>query len=180
MVKETMPHVAHPQIRNRGTFGGLHAHADPTAQIPAVTWALGARMLARSKDEAGPSLALAALQAPAPGAELTLLYQAQMPEGASGFSLELSLPKGFAWTGDAALLDAESGALRLPLSTIASADLSTFLPAGMLPFQLDPLLMEPFELQASLLQNGKSVSTVALSLPESGLTLLPLSGGTAE
>ncbi len=50
MVKETMPHVAHPQIRNRGTFGGLHAHADPTAQIPAVTWALGAKMLVRSKD----------------------------------------------------------------------------------------------------------------------------------
>jgi len=50
MVKETMPHVAHPQIRNRGTFGGLHAHADPTAQIPAVTWALGARMLVRGKE----------------------------------------------------------------------------------------------------------------------------------
>jgi len=50
MVKETMPVVAHPQIRNRGTFGGLHAHADPTAQIPAVTWALNARMLVRSKD----------------------------------------------------------------------------------------------------------------------------------
>lgn len=50
MVKETMPFVAHPQIRNRGTFGGLHAHADPTAQIPAVTWALGARMLVKGKE----------------------------------------------------------------------------------------------------------------------------------
>jgi len=43
MVSETMPHVAHPQIRNRGTFGGCLAHADPTAQLPAVVTALNAR-----------------------------------------------------------------------------------------------------------------------------------------
>src|SRR5512146_2949919 len=29
IIKEAMPHIAHPQIRNRGTFGGAIAHADP-------------------------------------------------------------------------------------------------------------------------------------------------------
>ncbi|RMH20842.1 MAG: xanthine dehydrogenase family protein subunit M [Acidobacteria bacterium] len=40
LVAETLPHVAHPQIRNRGTFGGSIAHADPAAELPAVLLAL--------------------------------------------------------------------------------------------------------------------------------------------
>lgn len=43
LLAETMPHVAHPQIRNRGTFGGSLAHADPAAELPAVALALDAR-----------------------------------------------------------------------------------------------------------------------------------------
>lgn len=43
LVHETMPWIAHPQIRNRGTFGGSLAHADPAAELPAVALALGAR-----------------------------------------------------------------------------------------------------------------------------------------
>jgi len=39
-----MPHVAHVAIRNRGTFGGSLALADPAAEIPAVCLALGARL----------------------------------------------------------------------------------------------------------------------------------------
>lgn len=45
---EALPHVAHPQIRNRGTLAGNLAHADPASEMPAVVLALGARMLARS------------------------------------------------------------------------------------------------------------------------------------
>ena len=41
-------HVAHPQIRNRGTLGGNLAHADPASELPAVMLALGARLRARS------------------------------------------------------------------------------------------------------------------------------------
>lgn len=40
---ETMPFIAHPQIRNRGTIGGSIAHADPAAELPAVMIALNAR-----------------------------------------------------------------------------------------------------------------------------------------
>src|SRR5689334_18220170 len=36
LVAETMPHIAHPAIRNRGTIGGSLAHADPAAELPAV------------------------------------------------------------------------------------------------------------------------------------------------
>ncbi len=43
LVAETLPFVAHAQIRNRGTMGGSIAHADPAAEMPAVMLALGAR-----------------------------------------------------------------------------------------------------------------------------------------
>jgi len=48
LLAETMPHVAHPQIRNRGTLGGSLAHADPAAELPVIVVALQARLLARS------------------------------------------------------------------------------------------------------------------------------------
>ena len=43
LLHETMPHIAHRQIRNRGTIGGSLAHADPSAELPAVAVALEAR-----------------------------------------------------------------------------------------------------------------------------------------
>lgn len=36
LLHETMPFIAHVQIRNRGTIGGSLAHADPAAELPAV------------------------------------------------------------------------------------------------------------------------------------------------
>ncbi|MGH7700624.1 MAG: FAD binding domain-containing protein [Gemmatimonadales bacterium] len=49
LVRETLPFVAHPQIRNRGTVGGSLAHADPAAELPATFLALDARFGARSR-----------------------------------------------------------------------------------------------------------------------------------
>ena len=48
LLAEAMPHIAHPQIRNRGTLGGSLAHADPAAELPAVMLALGARLVLQS------------------------------------------------------------------------------------------------------------------------------------
>ncbi len=48
LLAEAMPSIAHPQIRNRGTVGGSIAHADPSAELPAVMLALEARFRARS------------------------------------------------------------------------------------------------------------------------------------
>ena len=42
LISETMPFVAHPAIRTRGTLGGSLAHADPAAELPAVMLALDA------------------------------------------------------------------------------------------------------------------------------------------
>lgn len=50
LIAETMPHIAHPQIRNRGTIGGSIAHADPSAELPAVMVALDAKFLLRKSD----------------------------------------------------------------------------------------------------------------------------------
>lgn len=44
MLKQAVPHIAHAAIRNRGSFGGSLAHADPAAEWPACVLALDARM----------------------------------------------------------------------------------------------------------------------------------------
>jgi CO/xanthine dehydrogenase FAD-binding subunit len=44
LVIEAMPNIGHPQIRNRGTFGGAIAHADPAGQLPGISLALRANL----------------------------------------------------------------------------------------------------------------------------------------
>ncbi len=52
LLREALRWVGHPQIRNRGTIGGSLAHADPSAELPAVASVLGARfVLASSRGE---------------------------------------------------------------------------------------------------------------------------------
>lgn len=55
MVKErnplfaaTMPLIGHFQIRNRGTVGGSLVHADPAAELPAVSMVLGAEFVLKN------------------------------------------------------------------------------------------------------------------------------------
>jgi CO/xanthine dehydrogenase FAD-binding subunit len=50
LLAEVMPHVAHPQIRNRGTLGGSLANADPAAELPVIMLALGARLKVRNAE----------------------------------------------------------------------------------------------------------------------------------
>lgn len=49
LMHEAMPHIAHPQIRNRGTIGGNLAHADPASEMPAIVVALAGRLRAQSR-----------------------------------------------------------------------------------------------------------------------------------
>src|SRR5258708_12429504 len=35
LIHQAIPHIAHPAIRNRGTFGGSLAQADPAPELPA-------------------------------------------------------------------------------------------------------------------------------------------------
>jgi carbon-monoxide dehydrogenase medium subunit len=48
LIAEAMPHIAHMAVRNRGTFGGSIALADPAAELPACVLALGATMVVES------------------------------------------------------------------------------------------------------------------------------------
>ncbi len=45
---EVVKHIAHPQIRNRGTLGGSLAHADPAAEMPVLLTTLSGRVRAES------------------------------------------------------------------------------------------------------------------------------------
>ncbi len=45
---DALPHIAHPQIRNRGTIGGNLSHADPASELPAIAVAMEARMRIKS------------------------------------------------------------------------------------------------------------------------------------
>lgn len=47
LLGKAVTHVAHPAIRNRGTFGGSLAHADPASELPACVLALGATIVTR-------------------------------------------------------------------------------------------------------------------------------------
>jgi aerobic carbon-monoxide dehydrogenase medium subunit len=49
LLAQVGPNIAHPQIRNRGTFGGSMAHADPAAHWPVASLALGARFHLRKQ-----------------------------------------------------------------------------------------------------------------------------------
>ena len=50
LISKTMIYLGSPTIRNRGTIGGTLAHADRTAELPAVALALEAELIAQSPD----------------------------------------------------------------------------------------------------------------------------------
>ena len=50
LLAEALPLIGHPAIRSRGTVGGSMAHADPSAELPAVAVALGAEFVAQSQE----------------------------------------------------------------------------------------------------------------------------------
>lgn len=49
LIYEAMPKIATSQIRSRGTFGGSIAHADPSAELVAISVALDCRFRLRSQ-----------------------------------------------------------------------------------------------------------------------------------
>ena len=46
LAAEAAAHVGNPRVRNRGTFGGSLAHADPAAELPVVAVAYGGEIVA--------------------------------------------------------------------------------------------------------------------------------------
>src|SRR5260221_2919028 len=52
LLQATVAHIAHYQIRNRGTVGGSLAHADPAAEMPAIAMACDAEIAVVGKSGA--------------------------------------------------------------------------------------------------------------------------------
>jgi carbon-monoxide dehydrogenase medium subunit len=50
LLQQAAAHVAHPQVRARGTLGGCLAHADPASELPAALVVLGAAVVAAGPD----------------------------------------------------------------------------------------------------------------------------------
>ena len=101
------------QVRNRGTIGGALAHADPAADMPAVTIALGARLTLRSaageRTIDAAELALGAVYDNAHGRRADHRRADPRAEGSGSAYVAMEHPaSGFALAGAAALVSADS------------------------------------------------------------------------
>ncbi len=116
LVHEAMPWIAHPQIRNRGTFGGSLAHADPAAELPAVVLALGARCTVqgaagRRTIDADAFFTGLFATALAPGELLVEVTVPPLPHGTGWAFEEIARRHGdFALAGVAAVVTVRDGA----------------------------------------------------------------------
>lgn len=107
--------IGHPQIRNRGTIGGSLAHADPTAEYPAVAVALDAEL--RVVGPEGERIIRAAdffvsylTTALGPAEVLTEVRLPALPEGSGWSFVEIARRHGdFALVGVATTVTLEGG-----------------------------------------------------------------------
>jgi carbon-monoxide dehydrogenase medium subunit len=113
------------QVRNLGTIGGSLAHADPAADMPAVTIALGARLTVRSKSgertiEAA-ELALGPFMTSLAEGELITEVVIPVPDEGSGSAyVAVEHPaSGFALAGAAAFVGA-GGTRRVAVTGVSA------------------------------------------------------------
>ena len=111
LLAESMPYIAHPQIRNRGTIGGSLAHADPAAELPVVAVTLDAQLRLQSErgerwvtaDQFYEGLFTTALE---PGELLTEIHFPAWPDGAGWSFQEVARRHGdYALVGVATILE---------------------------------------------------------------------------
>jgi aerobic carbon-monoxide dehydrogenase medium subunit len=114
LVAEALPHIAHPQIRNRGTIGGNLAHADPASEMPAIIVALAGRMRAQSARgerwiDAADFFVGALTTALAPDEMLTEVELPVAPPGSGACFMEVSRRRGdFALIGVACTVQVDA------------------------------------------------------------------------
>ena len=110
LLTEAIGHIAHPQIRNRGTIGGSLAHNDPAAELPAVMLALDAQMIAQGPEgtrtvQAEDFFAGTMETALAPDELLTEIWVPALPDGTGWAFQEAARRQGdFALVAVAVLL----------------------------------------------------------------------------
>jgi aerobic carbon-monoxide dehydrogenase medium subunit len=110
LLGEALPHIAHPQIRNRGTIGGNLSHADPASELPAIAVALEARLriqtAAGERWAAAPKFFLGALTTDLRSDEMLVEIELPRPRPRSGSCfMEIARRRGdFAIVGVAAMV----------------------------------------------------------------------------
>jgi CO/xanthine dehydrogenase FAD-binding subunit len=115
VLAEAMTHVAHLAIRNRGTFGGSLAHADPAAELPMLAVLLDAEIVTVSATGAGRRAAKEFFLGPlttalADDEVLTEVYLPAIPTRTGSAFAEFALRHGdFAIAAVAATLTAGNG-----------------------------------------------------------------------
>ena len=115
LLAEAIKHVAHYQIRNRGTVGGSVAHADPSAEMPGIAMTCDARMTivgsARTRVEAAADFFTGPLQTSLePDEILTEVHLPAWPVSRRWAFLEFARRKGdFAMAGVALYYDLDGG-----------------------------------------------------------------------
>ena len=130
LLGEAMPSIAHPQIRNRGTMGGSIAHADPSAELPAVMLALDAQFRAKSATgersiPAGEFFKGMLETALAPGELLVEIAVPRLPASSGTAFLEMARRHGdYALVGVAAIvtLDPRGRCQQAKLSLLSVGD----------------------------------------------------------
>ncbi|HKK08227.1 MAG TPA: xanthine dehydrogenase family protein subunit M [Gemmatimonadota bacterium] len=116
-VAEAAAAVGDPQVRNRGTFGGSLAHADPSADLPAAVLAMGGTLVARGPEgereiPAGDFFLAPWTTALRPD-EILTGARLPVPAGSGGAYVKLEQrASGFALVGVAAVLELEGGVVR--------------------------------------------------------------------
>ena len=128
---EAVPLIGHRQIRNRGTFGGSLAHADPSAELPLIVTLLDAEIRTRCGDQASTYRPTEFFQgylstALAPDELVTEIILPPWPSGAGWSFREVSARHGdFALVAAAALVElGETGtitSLRLAVGGVGPA-----------------------------------------------------------
>lgn len=115
LLAEAIKHVAHYQIRNRGTVGGSVAHADPSAEMPGIAMTCDARMTivgsTGTRVEAAADFFTGPLQTSLePDEILTEVHLPAWPAARRWAFLEFARRKGdFAMAGVALYYDLDSG-----------------------------------------------------------------------
>jgi carbon-monoxide dehydrogenase medium subunit len=115
LLAEAVRHVAHYQIRNRGTVGGSLAHADPAAELPGIAVTCDARVVVAARDGSREVPAAEFFTGPlstmlAPDELIVALRFPAWPEGRRFAFEELSRRRGdFAIAGVALFYDLDRG-----------------------------------------------------------------------
>jgi carbon-monoxide dehydrogenase medium subunit len=128
LLVEAVRHIAHYQIRNRGTWAGSSAHADPAAEFPAVAVACGARFgiqsaRGRRTVEAGDFFLGPLTTALEPDEILTEVLFPSWPAGRRWAFEEFSLRRGdFAIIGIVAVVDDVDGAVTCRLTCFGGSE----------------------------------------------------------